>query len=170
MNGHKVLLVITVIAGTCSANAALALAQTSVTKGERMTAETLEFRHVSVSIDRPPQDVYDFIADGNNLAQWATGLGTQFERDGDEWIAQGPLGRARVRIAKPNDLGVADQTVTLESGLTAHNPIRVVPNGNGSTVTFTLLRQPGVSEQKFNSDANWVQKDLNALKMILEKR
>ena len=170
MKRQHILLVITVIAMTCSANAASASAQTRVTKGERMMPDMFEFRHVSVSIDRPPQVVYDFIADGSNLVQWATGLGTKFERDGDQWLAQGPLGTARVRIAKPNDLGVADQTVTLESGLTAHNPIRVIPNGKGSTVTFTLLRQPGVSEEKFTSDANWVRKDLEALKMILEKR
>ena len=36
-------------------------------------------------------------------------------------------------------LGVPDHDV-LESGVTVHNPIRVVPNGSGSTVIFTLMR------------------------------
>lgn len=169
MNWQQVLLVITVIAMTCSANAASALAQTSVTKGERMTPDMFEFRHVSVSINRAPKDVYAFIADGNNLTQWATGLGTTFRRDGDQWIAQGPLGTARVRLAKPNEFGVADHTVTLESGVSVHNPLRVVPNGAGSTVIFTVFRLPGVPEQKFNEDAAWVEKDLMTLKAILER-
>jgi hypothetical protein len=169
-NAQRIVLVITVAAITGFGNAASVLAETRDFQGGRMPAGILEVRHITVSIERAPQEVYAFIADGHNLAQWATGLGTRFERDGDQWLAQGPLGKARVRIATPNDLGVADQTVTLESGATVHNPIRVVPNGKGSTVTFTLLRQPNVSEDKFNSDANWVQKDLNTLKTILEKR
>jgi hypothetical protein len=58
--------------------------------------------------------------------------------------------------------------VILESGASVHNPLRVVPNGSGSEVTFTLFRLPGVSEDKFAEDAKWVQKDLNTLKRLLE--
>ncbi len=64
------------------------------------------------------------------------------------WIADGPLGRVKVRCVERNDFGVLDHDVVLESGVTIHNPIRVVPNGAGSEVTFTLLRQPGVSPEK----------------------
>ena len=57
----------------------------------------------------------------------------------------------------------------LETGVTVHNPIRVAPNGAGSTVIFTLLRQPGVSVQQFNQDANAVERDLATLKAVIEK-
>jgi hypothetical protein len=73
-----------------------------------------------------------------------------------------------VRFAAPNDLGVLDHDVVLPSGATVHNPMRVVPNGPGSTVIFTLLRLPGVSEAKFTHDAKWVEKDLTTLKELLE--
>jgi hypothetical protein len=86
-----------------------------------------------------------------------------------EWIADGPIGSVRVRFTPPNDLGVADHDVVLETGATVHNPIRVVPNGAGSTVIFTLMRQPGVSRQEFDRDAQTVQKDLEMLKTILER-
>jgi hypothetical protein len=131
---------------------------------------TSEVRHITVSIDRSPQDVYAFISDGANLARWASGVGTTVRREGDHWLAQGPIGTVRVRIANPNDFGVADQDVTLETGVTVHNPIRVVPNGAGSTVTFTLMRLQDVSDQQFNDDAAWVQRDLDTLKALLEKR
>ena len=65
-------------------------------------------------------------------------------------------------------LGVPDHDV-LESGVTVHNPIRVVPNGSGSTVIFTLMRQPGVSPQQFNQDAKTVQRDLETLRALLEQ-
>ena len=34
---------------------------------------------------------------------------------------------------------------------------------------FTLMRLSGVSEQTFNDDAKWVEKDLTTLKSLLEK-
>ena len=129
----------------------------------------LEVRNLSVSIGRSAQDVYAFVSNGENIPRWAAGLGTATRRVGDEWEASGPLGNVRFRFAPPNDLGVADHDVTLASGVTVHNPLRVVPNGTGSTVIFTLLRQPGVSTQQFEDDAQAVARDLATLKAILER-
>jgi hypothetical protein len=129
----------------------------------------LEVRNISVSIHRSPTDVYAFVSNGENIPRWAAGLGTSIRRVDGEWIADGPIGSVRVRFTPSNDLGVADHDVTLETGVTVHNPIRVVPNGAGSTVIFTLMRQPGVSQQEFDQDAHTVQKDLEMLKAILER-
>jgi hypothetical protein len=128
-----------------------------------------EVKHISVSIHRSPSDVYAFVSNGENLPRWATGLGHEIRRVGDEWVAEGPLGNVTVRLVKPNNLGVADHDVVLPTGAVIHNPIRVIPNGSGSTVTFTLMRLSGVSEQKFSDDARWVEKDLTTLKALLEK-
>jgi hypothetical protein len=129
----------------------------------------LEVRNISVSIRRSPNDVYAFITAGENVPRWAKGLGTKIRRVGDEWIAEGPIGVVRVRFTPPNDLGVADHDVVLQSGETVHNPIRVVPNGTGSTVIFTLLRRPGLSERQFEDDAAAVERDLASLKALLEQ-
>ncbi|MGH9380802.1 MAG: SRPBCC family protein [Thermoanaerobaculia bacterium] len=128
-----------------------------------------EVRNIHVSIHRSPEDVYAFISNGENIPRWANGLGDAVQRVDGEWVAQGPIGNVRVRFAPPNDLGVADHDVALETGLTVHNPIRVVPNGTGCTVVFTLLRLPHVSEQQFNEDARAVEKDLASLKALLEQ-
>ena len=130
----------------------------------------LEVKNVTVSIRRPPGEVYAFVTDGENVPRWAAGLGTSIRRVDGEWLAEGPIGKVRVRFSPPNDLGVADHDVTLENGVTVHNPIRIVPNGTGSSVIFTLLRQPGVSEQEFDQDARAVEKDLATLKSILERQ
>jgi hypothetical protein len=128
----------------------------------------LEVRNISVSIPRSPKDVYTFTSNGENLPRWATGLGKTVRSVDGEWIADGPLGHIKIRFAAPNELGVLDHDVVLESGASVHNPMRVVPNGSGSTVIFTLIRLPGVSEQKFAEDAKWVEKDLTMLKGLLE--
>lgn len=129
----------------------------------------LEVRNITVSILRSPQDVHAFIRNGENIPRWAAGLGSEVRRLDGEWQVDGPLGPVRVRFAPANDLGVADHDVTLPDGLTVHNPIRVVPNGAGCAVIFTLLRRPGVSDQEFAADARAVEKDLQALKTLLER-
>jgi hypothetical protein len=131
--------------------------------------DIFEVRNVSVSIRRSPKDTYAFASNGENLPRWATGLGDKIRRVDGEWLAEGPLGKVTVRFTAPNELGVLDHDVRLETGETFHNPMRVVPNGKGSTVIFTLMRLPGVSEQKFIDDAKWVEKDLTTLKDLLEK-
>ncbi len=46
--------------------------------------------------------------------------------------------------------------------------MRVVANGAGSEIIFTLFRLPGISDEKFAADAEWVRRDLNTLKALLE--
>lgn len=130
----------------------------------------LEVRHVSVSIARPPDVVYKFAARPENMPQWAVGLGKSFRPQSDgSWIAEGgPVGSATVRFVERNRFGVLDHDVTVPSGETVHNPLRVIPNGTGSEVVFTLFRRPGVSADHFADDAKAVEKDLRTLKRLLE--
>jgi hypothetical protein len=65
--------------------------------------------------------------------------------------------------------GVLDHDVTLESGVTVHNPMRVVArDGGGSEVIFTLFRRKDVTDAEFEADARAVERDLRALKELLE--
>jgi len=129
-----------------------------------------EVQDIFVTIGCPVSVVYEFVRNGSNLPRWASGLGSSVRHEGESWIADGPLGRIQVRFTSHNELGVLDHDVTLPSGKVVHNPMRVVPNGPGSTMTFTLLRLSGVSKEKFREDAQWVQRDLNRLKELLEDR
>jgi len=63
-----------------------------------------------------------------------------------------------------------DHDVKLESGVTIHNPMRVVPNGDGSEFIFTLIRQPGMSDAQFAKDKAAVETDLKTLKDLLERK
>jgi outer membrane protein, multidrug efflux system len=127
-----------------------------------------ELVQIRVSIARPPADVYAFASNPENLPKWASGLGSSIRRDGDEWIAASPVGPVKLKFAAENADGVMDHDVTLESGVTVHNPMRVVPRDGGSEVVFTLIRRPNVSDEKFAVDAGSVEKDLHTLKSILE--
>lgn len=129
----------------------------------------MKSRIVHISIERSWRDVYAFAAKPENMPLWASGLSSGLEPDGTDWITSGPLGNARVTFTPPNDFGVLDHLVTMESGLKVHNALRVVQNGDGAEVMFTLLKLPDMNDERFASDAEWVKKDLQALKTILEE-
>lgn len=132
---------------------------------------TMPARIIHQSIDRDWRDVYAFASTAENMPQWASGLASGLTRSGEDWIADGgPVGNVHVRFVNPNDFGVIDHTVTMPDGLVVYNALRVVPNGAGAEVMFTLLRQPGVDDAAFETDAAHVQRDLEALKAILEQK
>ena len=58
--------------------------------------------------------------------------------------------------------------MTLPDGTTIRNPMRVVPNGESSEVSFTLFQLPGMSDEEFARDAGMVEADLRTLKRVLE--
>jgi hypothetical protein len=130
---------------------------------------TFMAKHISVSIERSASEAYEFASNPENLPQWAGGLSGSIKKVDGEWIAQAPMGAVKVRFAERNKFGVLDHEVTLASGIKFYNPMRIVPNNHGSEVIFTLYRQAEMSDQKFADDADFVQRDLNKLKTILEK-
>lgn len=125
-------------------------------------------RHISVSIESSPEDVYAFAAQPGNLPRWARGLSGSIENVNGEWIAESPIGKVKVQFAERNTFGVLDHDVTLQSGVSVHNPLRVVANRDGSELVFTLFRRPDVSAEDFAADARAVERDLAALKRLLE--
>jgi len=130
-----------------------------------------DIHNLSIYIARRPSEVYAFASDPRNLPLWAAGLaGSRVEQKGDEWIVDAPFGEAKVRFAERNDFGVLDHDVELESGITVHNPMRVVPHGDGSEFLFTLIRQPDTSDEQFAADKAAVESDLKTLKSLLEQR
>ncbi|MEU9556477.1 SRPBCC family protein [Streptomyces fumanus] len=126
-------------------------------------------RHLSTYIDRTADAVYAYASDPANLPAWANGTGDSIERVEDRWVAESsPMGRVEITFAPRNELGVLDHDVTLPNGETVHNPLRVIANGTGSEVVFTLRRRPGMSDADFERDAGMVAADLARLKELME--
>lgn len=130
---------------------------------------TFQAKHISISINKPAELVYSFVLNAENLPKWATGLSSSIKKSGDEWIADSPMGKVKVRFAAQNDFGILDHEVTLPSGEKVLNPMRVFPNNNGSELVFTVFRLPGMTDDQYKKDTNMVANDLAALKEILEK-
>lgn len=75
----------------------------------------------------------------------------------------------KVRFVEKNDLGVLDHYVDPAPGVEVYVPMRVLSNGSGSEVIFTLFRLPDMSEEKYAEDVGLVEQDLRTLKNVLER-
>lgn len=128
----------------------------------------LESRILSIAIACPPQKAYEFVSNPENLPRWAAGLCKSVRKSDTGWIAETPQGPMQLRFAEKNDFGVLDHYVTTAQGVEVNVPMRVVPNGSGSEVIFTLFRMPEMSDKQFAEDAGLVEQDLKTLKSFLE--
>ncbi len=127
-------------------------------------------RHIGIGIDRLADEVYAFLADPANFPAWAEGLGQGFAHiEGMSWRVLTPMGPMRVLFSEPNRHGVLDHAVVPENGPAMHNPMRVVANGAGAEIVFTLFQRQGMSQDDFAQDAAMVARDLAALKVLLER-
>jgi len=125
-------------------------------------------RHLTVSIDRSAADVYRYVRDPAHLPQWAAGLAAGIRRERGEWVADSPMGPVLVRFVPVNEYGVLDHDVVLPDGSVTTNPLRVLADGDGSEVLFTLRRQPATTDEEWAADIDAISADLETLKRVLE--
>ncbi len=114
--------------------------------------------------------MYAYASDPRNLSNWAAGLADrEVELVDGVWVAESPMGRVTVEFAPANPFGVLDHDVTLPSGETVTNPVRVIPNGDGCDVVFTVHRRTGVSASEFAADTDAVAADLATLRDLMQR-
>lgn len=108
-------------------------------------------------IEAPAETVYAFASEPANLPRWAAG------------VSEAALGSVTIEFAPPNVFGVLDHVVTLPSGESVYNPMRVIPaGGQACEAVFTLRRRPGMTDEEFEADAAAVAADLQTLRTLLE--
>ncbi|WP_248929617.1 hypothetical protein [Paenibacillus hamazuiensis] len=132
-----------------------------------MTA-VMKAKTLSVTIERRPEEVYEYFLDMTQFPKWATSFSQSVRKTDEGWIVETPDGPMSFRFAENRAFGVLDHYVSLVPGQEIYNPVRVVANGSGSELMFTLYQQPGMSDDRFAEDAGMVERDLHSLKKMLE--
>jgi hypothetical protein len=124
---------------------------------------------LTISINSPADRVYAFVTNAENMPKWMTSFVRSVKKAGAGWVIDTPDGQMEFLFVPQNEFGVLDHWVKLPSGAAIRNPMRVVPNGEGSEVMFTLFQLPEMSDEKFAEDAGMVERDLRTLKTVLEQ-
>ena len=125
-------------------------------------------RTLTISINCDPKKVYEFVSNLENMPKWAKTFCKSIKKSNNEWIMQTPQGPVKIKIAPTNDFGILDHTVIPAPGVEVVVPMRVVTNGLGSEVIFTLFQQPGMTDENFAKDHGMVEQDLAALKQVMD--
>jgi hypothetical protein len=133
---------------------------------------TLPSQTLQVTIARNAQDTYAYLSDPHHMNEWAKGIGASITPTADKytWQVQTPNGPAKVRFTEQNAFGVADHYVNDGKRPEVYIPLRVLANGSGSEVIFTLFRLSHMTDEDYQRDKAAVQKDLDKLKQVLESR
>ena len=125
---------------------------------------------ITCSINCPPIDVYRFASNPENLPRWVKSFCLSVEDDGNGWQMETPTGWVGIRFVPANEFGILDHIVQLPDGQSLLNPMRVVPNGEGCEIMFTLFQLPEMDDEQFARDAEMVMADLKTLKAVMETK
>ena len=128
-----------------------------------------ESQHLSTYIERPAAEVYAYAMNPANLTNWAAGLSGAIEQRDGHWFADSPMGEIEVIIVPENPHFVLDHEVRLPDGTSFDNPMRVIADGTGCEVVFTLRRRADQADDDYEADATAIRTDLATLKRLLER-
>lgn len=129
-------------------------------------AENVRVLHVHIARDW--RLVADYLAQPLNFNAWAEGLGNSLHEEAGRYVGNGPAGPIAVHFSAPNTFGIADHWVEVSAGSEVYVPLRTLAHGDGALVQLTLFRQPDMTDAAWAADLAWVEKDLAALKRLLE--
>ena len=136
---------------------------------------TMQTHTLAVTIDAPPERVARDLADPATHPEWGTEFfaGPARPLDGGEVAVTVPMmgGEARMRIDADVERGIVDLYLAPAGApFGAPIPARLVPNGDGVDVLWTLARMPGVPEEAWRAGLASMERELDALRRRHEQR
>jgi Polyketide cyclase / dehydrase and lipid transport len=105
---------------------------------------------VTATFSAPPDEVFAYLADIENLPDWATEFARELKRvDGRYKVVNG-LGEFFFELRADRDSGVIDMLAGPREDALQLFPTRVVPlSDGGSAYTFTMFQAPGQPDEQF---------------------
>ena len=131
-----------------------------------MNVHRAEVLHISIHASR--QDVIAFQSDVRRWKSWAPWARAVERSSTSDWTVYTETGPLTLRFVETNSLGVLDHMVTLPSGATVLNSMRVLPNGEGSELVMVLFQWPPATSEQFERDVQAVREDLARIKQAAE--
>jgi hypothetical protein len=115
---------------------------------------------VTTVLGAPAREVFEFLADVENLPTWATEFARRLKREGEDYKVVNGLGEFFFEIRADADTGVIDMYAGPEKESMALFPTRVValPDGR-SAYTFTMFQAPDMPDELFESQYASLQRE-----------
>jgi hypothetical protein len=115
---------------------------------------------VTTVLDAPREDVFDFLADVENLPRWATEFARELRREGEDYKVVNGLGEFFFTIRADRESGVIDMFAGPTKDEMALFPTRAMSLPDGRTAyTFTMFQGPGMPDALFEAQHASLQRE-----------
>jgi hypothetical protein len=105
---------------------------------------------VTTVLAAPQREVFAYMAEIENLPEWATEFARELRHDADGYTVVNNLGEFRFEIRADQETGVIDMLAGPSAEEMAVFPTRAVELADGRTAyTFTMFQGPGMSDELF---------------------
>jgi hypothetical protein len=107
---------------------------------------------VTTVLDAPPDRVFRYLSDVENLPEWATEFARELRREGGDYKVRNGLGEFFFTIRADPATGVIDMFAGPTKDAMAVFPTRAVALPDGRTAyTFTMFQGPGMPDELFDA-------------------
>jgi len=122
-------------------------------------------RTVTAVLDAPMQEVFEYLAEVENLPSWATEFAQELKHEGGEAKIVNPLGELYFRIVADARTGVIDMYAGPTRDALALFPSRVIAlPGGRSAYTFTMFKEPETPDDLFESQYESLRREFDNIR------
>jgi hypothetical protein len=123
---------------------------------------------VTTVLSAPQPAVFDYLADIENLPEWATEFARELRRDGDDYKVVNGLGEFFFTISADRASGVIDMFAGPTKQQMAIFPSRAVALPDGRTAySFTMFQSPGMPDELFDAQHASLQREFRNIEQRL---
>ena len=116
---------------------------------------------VTTVLSAPPETVFNYISDIENLPEWATEFARELVRDGDTYKVRNGLGEFLFEIRTDPEDGVIDMFAGPTRDAMTMFPTRVVGLSDGRTAySFTMFQAPDMPDDLFEAQHESLKREL----------
>jgi hypothetical protein len=113
--------------------------------------------------------VFDFFSNVKNM-EIGGAIKSVTKGEGDWWQFDHTVaGKGKMRVTPVSDFGILDHEF-VGAGLEWKVYVRVVPNEEGSTTTWTFMRPDGLTDEQFQEQLKGFDLEINNWKKYLEEK
>jgi hypothetical protein len=126
---------------------------------------------VTAVLDAPLREVFDYMADIENLPEWATEFARELHRDGDDYKVINGLGEFFFALDADPSSGVIDMYAGPSKEAMALFPTRTVSLPGGRTAfSFTMFKAPDMPDELFESQYESLKREFANIERRFKRR
>lgn len=121
-----------------------------------------------LTLNKPANQVFDFFSNVKNM-EIGGAIKSVTKGEGDWWQFDHTVaGKGKMKVTPVSDFGILDHEF-MGAGLEWKVYVRVVPNEEGSTTTWTFMRPDGLTDGQFQEQLKGFDLEINNWKKYLEE-